>query len=211
MTSIEPAMETAEHIEEQGSTFRSQPAAYAHPRRVVHAFGGLITERVASQLLEDERFRDRVSILLTETYALPADDDAGELSEAGNRLAVASGTDLMIMARRFGAVYWARAIAGVIQSSAVVTLKQSLGDEIYTAALAHRDLAGPDRVLPEHETIETATTAAGLRCIAAWCSAQPAWVAQRIRLKFPDGTELDEPVAAPFDEVGPPIINRVAS
>jgi hypothetical protein len=211
MISIEPAMETAEHIEEQGSIFRSQLAAYVHPRRLVHAFGGLITDRVASELAKDDRFRDRLSMLLTETYALPADDGSGELSEAGKRLAVASGTDLMIMARRFGAVYWARAIAGVIQSSAVVTLKQSLGDDIYAAALAHRDLAGPDRVLPEHEAIETATTAAGLRCIAAWCSGQPAWVAQRIRLKFPDGTELDEPVVAPFDEVGPPIVDRVAS
>jgi hypothetical protein len=205
-------MEIAEHIEEQqATTFRSQPAAYAHPRRVVHAFGGLITERVASQLVEDERFRDRLSMLLAETYALPANDDAGPLSEAGKRLAAASGSDLMILARQFGAVYWARAIAGVIQSSAVVSLKQALGDEIYATALAHRDLAGPDRVLPEHEAIETATTAAGLRCIAAWCNAQPIWVAQRIRLKFPDGTELDEPAVAPFDEVGPPIVDRVAS
>lgn len=203
-------MQTAEHIETQETIFRSQPATYTHPRRVVHVFDGLINECVGLNLLEDERFRDRLSTLLAESYALSDDFGSGQLPEAAQRLATASSTDLMILARRFGAVYWARAIAGVIQSNAVVALKEALGDDAYAAALAHRELAGPDRVLPEHETIDATTTAAGLRCIAAWCAAQPAWIAQRTRLKFPDGTELDEPIGAPFDEAGPRIVDRVA-
>jgi hypothetical protein len=50
---------------------------------------------------------------------------------------------------------------------------------------------------------------AGLRCLAAWCAHQPIGLAQRIRLKLPDSAELDGPVAPPFDQVGPAIVDRL--
>lgn len=202
-------METTERTEAQTAIFRSQPAAYAHPRRIVRAFDGLINDDIASELLQEERFRDRLSTLLVKAYALSDEIGADPLSESGRPLVLAARADLMDWVRRFGAVYWARAIAGVIESSAVVALKEVLGDDTYAAALAHRALAGPDRRLPEHETLDAAITSAGLRCLAGWCSIQPAWIAQRIRLKVPDGTELDEPVVAPFDQAGPRIVDGV--
>jgi hypothetical protein len=191
----------------QWATFRSQPAAYAHPRWIARAFADVIDEGTAAKLRQDKRFWERLSVVLRETYTLSDSTDA--LSEPARRLILGSSADLAAWVRRFGAVYWARAIAGVIESKAVVALKEMLGDDIYAAALAHRELAGPDRVLPDAEQLDAAITSAGLRCLAAWCSSQPAWIGQRLRLKLRDGAELDEPVAAPFDEAGARIVDRV--
>jgi YOP proteins translocation protein K (YscK) len=202
-------METTDHTDRQWATFRSQPAAYAHPRRIKAAFANTIDEGVASKLAAERRFWDRLSVVLCEAYRLSDDTDDAPPSESAHRLILASSADLATWARRFGAVYWARAIAGVIESKAVVALKEALSDETYVVALAHRDLAGPERALPAPEQFDAAIASAGLRCLAAWCSTQPAWISQRIRLKVPDGTEFDEVVAAPFDEAGPRIVERV--
>jgi YOP proteins translocation protein K (YscK) len=207
MTDIGERMESAVQTEAQRAIFRSPPVVHVHPRRVVDAFDGLIGEGIASKLLAEERFRDRLSELLAKTYALSGDVKADALSESARRLLLASGDDLMALVRRFGAIYWARAIASAIESSAVVALKEVLGDDNYAAALAHRALAGPDRALPDLEALDADITAAGLRCLAGWCSVQPAWIAQRIRLKVANGTELDGPVTAPFDEAGPRIVD----
>jgi hypothetical protein len=202
-------MDNPDHADRQWATFRSQPAAYAHPRRIAGAFAHAIDDGVASKLAAERRFWDRLSVVLGETYELADDPDAAAPSDSTRRLILASSADLMTFVRRFGAVYWARGIASVIQSSAVVALKDVLGDETYAAALAHRELAGPDRVLPEPERLDAAITSAGLRCLAAWCNTQPDWISQRIRLKVADGTELDDAVVAPFDEAGPRIVERV--
>jgi len=200
-------MESAEHTEAHWQTFRSQ--VFAHPRRIAHAFDDLISDNIAAKLAEDERFRHRLSAVLAETYVLS--DDFGDDPPSGptRRLALASSSDLTRSVRQFGAVYWARAIVGAIESSAVVALKQMLGEEAHAAALAHRDLAGPDSSLPDRKFLDRAVTSAGLRCLAAWCAQRPAAIAQRIRLKLPNNAELDGPVAPPFDEWGPRIVDRL--
>lgn len=202
-------MESAEHTEAHWQTFRSQPAAFAHPRRIVHAFDGRIGDDIAAKLAEDGRFRHRLSALLADAYALS--DDFGDDPPSGpsQRLALASSADLARSVRQFGAVYWARAIVGAIESNAVVALKQVLGDEAYAAALAHRDLAGPDGWLPGREGLDQAVTSAGLRCLAAWCAQRPPAIAQRIRLKLANNAELDDPAVPPFDEWGPRIVDRL--
>src|SRR5215470_2383267 len=206
-----PDIESAEHMEARWQTFRSQPAAGAHPRRIVHVFDDVISDEVASKLVEDGRFRHRLSALLVETYGLSDDFGAHPPSDQSRRVALASSADLARSVRQFGAVYWARAIVGAIESSAVVALKQMLGDEAYAAALAHRDLAGPDNLLPAREALDQAVTSAGLICVAAWCARQPPAIAQRIRLKLPEYPELDGPVAPPFDEWGPRIVDRLTA
>src|SRR5215475_841611 len=202
-------MESAEHNEACWETFRSQPAMGVHPRHIVRAFGGVISDDIASKLAEEGRFHHRLSALLTETYALSDDFGTDPPSGPMRRLALASGSDLTRLIRQFGAVYWARAIVSAIESSAVVALKQMLGDEAYAAALAHRDLAGPDGSLPDQIILDQAVTSAGLCCLAAWCSRQPLAIAQRIRLKLPDNPELDGAAVQPFDEWGPRIVDRL--
>lgn len=202
-------MDGAQHADSQWQLFRTQPAAFAHATHVMRAFDGAISEEVALKLAAEERFRSRLSSLLTEIYVLS--DDVGDeaLSGPGRRLALASSAELAVSVRRFGAVYWARAIAGTIESAAVVALKQTLGDDVYAAALANRDLAGGERALPAWKDLDDAVTSAGLCCLSAWCARQPAGVAQRIRLKLASGIALDGPVVPPFDQAGPAIVDRL--
>lgn len=202
-------METTEHAEPEWQTFRSQPAAFAHVRRIVHAFKGLIDEDVASQLCAETRFRDRLSAILMETYALSEHFGERDPSPAERRLALASGEEIEALVRQFGAVYWARAIVCHIEASAVVAVKEMLGDDAYAAAIEHRDLAGPSAELPANDELDGAVTSAGLRCMAAWCAGQPAGIGRRILLKLPDSWELAAPVAPPFDQVGARIVDRL--
>lgn len=201
-------MESAEHTAAQWLTLRSQPAAFAHARRIVRAFDGLIGDEHASKLREEERFRDRLSGLLVETYAI-SDDFGHEAPSAASRsFALTPSADLEALVRQFGAVYWARTIVSTIEAAAVVALKQQLGEDCYAAAIAHRDLAGPESA-PAGQDLGDAVTSAGLRCLAAWCARQPAGIAQLIRLKLPGCAALDEPVMPPFDEAGPRIVDRL--
>jgi hypothetical protein len=202
-------MEAAPHTEAQWQAFRTRSAAFAHASHVVRAFDGLISAETASQLAAEERFCDRLSILLAELSTLSDDLGTAPPSVPSRRLASASSAELAALVRRFGAVYWARAIVGTIESAAVVALKQTLGEDAYAAALAHRDLAGGERVLPAWEDLDGAVTSAGLCCLAAWCARQPVGLAQRIRLKLPHDTAFDEPVTAPFDQAGPAIVDRL--
>ena len=202
-------MDAPQHADTQWQLFRTQPAAFAHAARLVRAFDGAIGEEVASQLAADDRFHNRLSRLLTEIYALSGDIDEVP-GVPGRRLALASSAELAASVRRFGAVYWGRAIAGTIESAAVVALKQPLGDDAYAAALANRDLAGGERALPAWPDLDGAVTSAGLCCLAAWCARQPAAIAQRIRLKLPESIALDGPVVAPFDQAGPLIVERLS-
>ena len=204
-------MDGAQHAESQWRMFRAQPAAFAHAARVVRAFDGLIGEDVAAKFAAEERFHGRLSSLLTEIYALSDDDGGEEVHVSGQRLALASSGELAALVRRSGAVYWARAISGTIESAGVVALKQTLGDDAYAAALANRDLAAGERTLPAWKDLDGVVTSAGLRCLAAWCARQPVGLAQRIRLKLADSIELDGPVVPPFDQAGPAIVDRLSA
>jgi len=90
-----PDMESVEHTEARWQTFRSQPAAGVHPRRIVQAFDGLISDDVASKLVEDGRFRHRLSALLAEIYELSNDFGDDPPSDQSRRMALASSSDLM--------------------------------------------------------------------------------------------------------------------
>jgi hypothetical protein len=188
---------------------RSQPAIFAHVSRIVHAFGGEIGEDIALRLCNEFRFRDRLSALLAQTYALSNDFGDDVSTNVVSQLVLASGSRVEDLTRQFGAIYWARAIIGQIEAGSVVALKQKLGDDAYAAALAHRDLAESESELPSNDRIAEAVLCAGLHCLAAWCSQQSLGISQRVRLKLPHSVELDGPVEPPFDTVGPRIVERL--
>jgi hypothetical protein len=202
-------MTRTEHDSANRQASRSRPAAYAHPRRIVQAFNGLIGEEIASKLLAEERFADRLTVLLADRSGLSDDFGDETPTPAAERLVMLSGSEIEALVRRIGAVYWARAIVGQIRASAVVAVKQVLGEDAHAAALAHRDLAASGCKLPGLEELGGAVTSAGLRCLAAWCARQPAGIATRARLKFPASSDLDDPLAPPFDELGPRIVERL--
>jgi len=209
MRTEDSAVEKPEQTEDQWETFRSQPAAFVHVRRIVDAFGGLIAQEVASKLRQEERFRARLSALLAEGHIWS--DDFGEGAPSGpvRRLVLLSGAHAETLVRRCGAVYWARALLGQIEAGTVAAIRQALGDEAYAAAIAHRDLAGPDVNLPPPSQLDAAVMVAGTRCLAAWCDRQPDGIAQRVRLMLPDSPELAEPPGGPFEEAGPRIVDRL--
>lgn len=199
-------MANAESGTAQWRIFSQQPAVFAHPRRIVHCFDGLIGEDVAARLGREERFRERLSGLIASSYGLSQDVGEAESPGAAIVTVIAAGR-LDALMRRAGAVYWARAIVGRIRASAVIAIKEAVGEEAYAAAIAHRDLASADPELPDIEVLNAAIVTAGLNCLAAWCAQQPPGLAERVRLALGDDT--DDAVAAPFAQAGPPIVDRL--
>jgi hypothetical protein len=77
-------------------------------------------------------------------------------------------------------------------------------------AVANRNLAGPPGKLEPADSADARIAEDGMRCLGAWCQAQPEAVGGRVRLKSPAHPALDDKTQGPFDEIGPAIIRCAA-
>lgn len=188
--------------------FSRLPAAIAHPAHVAALFDGAIGEDVAARLALHPRFAARLSALLARRLALP---DADAPADAGDRaLALTPADRLLAIARQAGAVRWAGAVAQEVRAERVAALKQAIGEDAYTAALAHRRDAVEAEAPAEPEALAAAIEQDGLACLSAWLATQSDGVAARVRLRLPKNVELPALDEA-LREAGPRILRRLAA
>jgi hypothetical protein len=90
----------------------------------------------------------------------------------------------------------------------VAALETELGEELYSFAIKNRDLAGPERELPQ-ENIRSKVEEVGWTCLAAWCAALDPALDARVRLKLPPHQALETEVPAAIREKGVEIVRRV--
>jgi hypothetical protein len=190
--------------------FMAWPASYIDAARLDRCFAGRFGRELCGGLRSSQRLRDRVSAIIAEHHALAARVAADACDDLDRTIALSSAERLADIARRCGAIYWARAIAGVVRPAEVAALHREIDEALCSFALMHRELAGAQE-LPAIEGIGARCVEDGLRCIAAWSRAQPAAVGQRVRLKLAAHPALDDPPPAPFEHVGPSIVRCAAT
>jgi hypothetical protein len=152
-----------------------------------------------------------LSKLISESYALRPSLAAETISDADQAIALTSQDRLIALVRRAGAIYWAKAIAGVVLAQQVRALHAQLSEKLCVFALGHQDLSGAKQTLEPLDGASRQIELDGLRCLGAWCDAQPADIGTRVRLRFPASPALDDPPEQPFGEIGPLIVRRAAS
>jgi hypothetical protein len=190
--------------------FMAWPVSYIDAGRLDRCFANRLGRELCGRLRDSRRLRDRLSSIIAEHHALAARVAADACGDLDRAIALSSAERLFDIARRCGAIHWARAIAGVVRPAEVAALHHEIDEALCTLALTHRDLAGAQE-LAAIEEIGARSVEDGLRCIAAWTRAQPAAVGQRVRLKLAAHPALDDPPAAPFADTGPSIVRRAAA
>lgn len=200
--------------DEAWDRFARSPAAIAHADFVEPLFDGALDREAAIRLVRHPRFSARASRLIERRLALgPAERP---LTAADRALALSSAERLEALSVQAGAICWARAIVREIRAERVAVLKEAIGEDAYTAALAHRSAALDDEVRSlaatdaGPEALGAAIVQDGRACLTAWLGTQSEGVAARVRLRFPEGHEHVEPDEA-VRAAGPGILRLVAS
>ena len=188
--------------------FVTQPALYIEPSRLAVCFDGMVDPELCGRLRSSPRLEERLSDLVHSRYGLARTIAAEEVSDTDRWIALASSEQLSELARRAGAIYWANSIANTVRAADAAAFDAALGETLCVVALANRDLSGLMQPLTPYDQLGARVMEDGLRCLGAWCKAQPAGVGLRVRLKLAPDPALDDVVKRPFEELGPAIMRR---
>jgi len=188
--------------------FVTQPALYIEPSRLAVCFDGMVDPELCGRLRSSPRLEERLSDLVHSRYGLARTIAAEEVSDTDRWIALASSEQLVELARRAGAIYWANSIANTVRAADAAAFDAALGETLCVVALANRDLSGPMQPLTPYDQLGLRVMEDGLRCLGGWCKAQTAGVGPRVRLKLASNPALDDAVKRPFDELGPAIVRR---
>ena len=153
-------------------------AAPIDPRRLAEWLGHGVTAGLLARFMEYPRLQARCIRLIDGRVGQAA---ASAVQEVALSL---DGLCLAALAHRSGAVWHAIAILRPIEGAAVRGLIGVLGPGLRRLALAHAGLA-PN--LPEPTPLQALPQAIaddGLRCLIAWCDAQPGAVGLRVALRL---------------------------
>ena len=191
-------------------TFMDWPSRYIDPDRLDACFGGRLGRELCERLRGAHRLRERLSRIVTEHHALAVPVPSASCDERDRAIALIPSERLCEIARRSGAIYWARAIAGVVRAADVAVLHRELDEALCTFALMHRDLAGT-QPLSVIDGIGARCAEDGLRCVAAWIRELPEAVGQRVQLKLAVHPAIDTLPQPPFSDIGAAIIRRAAT
>ena len=190
--------------------FMDWPSSYINAGRLDACFEGRLGRDLCGRLRILRRLRERISRIVAEHHGLALPVPLASCGEGDRAIALAAPERLLEIARRSGAIYWARAIAGVVRASDVAALHRELDEALCSFALAHRDLAGAQS-LTAIEGIGACCVEDGLRCVAAWTCALPEAVGQRVRLKLAAQAAIDTAPQPPFNDIGPAVVRRAAT
>ena len=97
--------------------------------------------------------------------------------------------------RLCGAIWHAGALSREIRSHRVKALRDALGSEVFTTALAHRSLARDADILRQPAELLDAIEHDGASCVAAWLQHQPPGLRDWLRLRL-DAVQFDSPYPA---------------
>lgn len=190
------------------ATLMNRPASYADPARLAACFGGTVTTAVCARLVASGRLQERLSALMVTFYRLEAPVDLQATAAVDRKVALLMPEASRELTRRAGAIFFANAIASAVRADDVRRLRARFGEALYAFALANRDLSGPSRGPVSGDGTE-ALEQQGLRCLSAWCRAQPPAIGTRVRLKSPPSAAIDRLETSVIDS-GPAIVRRAA-
>ncbi len=174
--------------------------AWAHPRRLAEWLGHGLDVELVSRMTAVPRLQARCSRLI--------DRRLGEVVQASATQAVALSLDgfgVIGLMQQAGAIWHGRSIIRVIDGADVRSLVGEIGPGLRMLAIRHAALA-PLEVEPQAAgTLPAFIAEDGLRCVIAWCLAQPGAVGRRLLLRLPQVAEPD----ARHRASGPPIVDAL--
>ncbi|MBD9524736.1 hypothetical protein IB262_33205 [Ensifer sp. ENS02] len=161
------------------------PARYVHPASLAHCFGDALGMDVIVQMQANARIQADLKALIKCKHDLAALPDAPVLEGKEMMLALMSSDAFTSFGRTCGAIIWADVIAAEIRASAIVEIKQRIGELAYTSALKNRDLSSDaERASCDIEALTEGIERDGATCLASWIGGLPSSIQGWMRLKL---------------------------
>lgn len=152
-------------------------------------FADDLPEPVLQAMQERPRFRQRLEQLLVSHYQLAPLEQLVKPLAGDLPVLLLSPAQFARLPRLCGAIWHASTLSREIRRDVVNELREGLGAEVFSQALALRQLGGAADLLREPAELVEAIDRDGLGCVAAWLHAQQAdwqgWL--RLRFDFPQG------------------------
>lgn len=159
---------------------------------------------VMERLLEQPRFKSRLSRMMMTRLDLPHD------MSPDLRFAAFDASEMKVAICAAGAIWHHHVIRQVIAKSALHSLVDAISERAHAIALANADLAVTPSTMPSVANLVCSIQRAGYGCIEAWLHVVDAPIAELARLKL---TALEEnlEVTDEHRRFGPAIVRRVAT
>ncbi|AKT30646.1 type III secretion protein [Pseudomonas syringae pv. actinidiae] len=169
----------------QWQTLTERPLSFVAEHSLAECLTRDVDALQLAALRDTPRFNERFEQLLIGHFKLrplaqlepPAQQDLTVLLLADN--------DFSRLPRLCGAVWHAATLSREIRGEVVSEYRRLLGDDAFTLALAHRQLAGAANLLRTPDELIQVIDRDGAACVAAWLEAQPAqlraWLLLRLQ------------------------------
>lgn len=174
--------------------------AWAHPRRLAEWLGHGVDVELVGRMTAVPRLQARCSMLI--------DRRLGDVVHASPAQALALSLDGLGVAglmQQAGAIWHGRTIIRVIDGAEVRSLVGEVGPGLRMLAIRHAALAPPEVEPRTGGALPAFIADDGLRCVIAWCLAQPGAVGRRLLLRLPHVAEPD----ATHRTSGPSIVDAL--
>ncbi|MGY2376825.1 type III secretion protein [Pseudomonas sp. SDO524_S393] len=167
----------------------TEPLQFVRGPGLGACFAEDMPEEVLSVLQGQPRFRQRLEQLLVSHYQLAPLEQLVTPAAADLPVLLLTSAQFARLPRLCGAIWHGATLSREIRREVVNELRAGLGTEVFSQALALRQLGGAADLLREPAELIEAIDRDGHGCVAAWLHAQHAdfqgWL--RLRFVFPEG------------------------
>ncbi|MGO4448252.1 hypothetical protein AB4Y96_04920 [Phyllobacterium sp. TAF24] len=171
-------------------TYFNHTVRFIHPSRLLECFDGILLPEGIEFLRNAQRIGHNTQRLIREHFGLPALPVELTMEGPDLQLLLMPIEDVKGYELRFGAMFLANSLAQIIQSAAVHRLRETLGQEVYSLALANRHLAISGDVITDPDALLAAMRRDGQACLSTWRESMPTYINEWFRLKYPSDEEI---------------------
>jgi hypothetical protein len=197
-------MNTYDDPNEEVRRMESSLAAGIPVDRLTELIAPGMPSAVMERLLEQPRFKSRLSRMMMARLDLPHD------MSPDLRFAAFDANEMKVAICAAGAIWHYHVIRRVIAKPALHSLIDAISERAHAIALANGDLAVMPSTVPSVANLVCSIQRAGYGCVEAWLQVADAPIAELARLKL---AALDETLEVTDEHrrFGPAIVRRVAT
>lgn len=167
----------------------AEPLQFVRGPSLGACFADDLPDEVLHAMQAQPRFRQRLEQLLVSHYQLAPLEQLVSPLAADLPVLLLSDAQFARLPRLCGAIWHASTLSREIRREVVNELRSGLGADVFSQALALRQLGGAADLLRDPAELIEAIDRDGQGCVAAWLHAQHAdfqgWL--RLRFAFPQG------------------------
>lgn len=177
--------------QEQWRELLEQPLKFVRAEHLAGCFSEALSAGQLEAFRDAPRFQERSLRLLMSRFNLQPLAAAPTPDVLDLPVLLLAPDSFRRLPRLCGAIWHSATLSREIRSDVVSQLRQLLGDDVFSLALANRPLAGAADLLRQPAELLHAIDRDGAACVSAWLHAQSPALRGWLRLRFDDPAVQD--------------------